>query len=78
MMEESSLRKEQYQTKRRHFLTSLHQSTDQLSRLKLRQEAELGYSLILLQQKQEKLHAANERKMEAMEESRSIRRNNEL
>ena len=78
MMEESSVRKEQYQTKRRHFLTSLHQSTDQLSRLKLRQEAELGYSLILLQQNQDKLNAANDRKMEAMQESRSIRRKNEL
>mgnify|MGYP000909819418 CR=1 FL=1 len=62
-MEESSARRQQYL---QGLAGSFHHSQDRRGRMKMRQETELQRSLLLLHQNQEKMRAANERKLEIL------------
>jgi hypothetical protein len=63
LMEESTARRENYL---QGLAGSFHHSQDRRSKIKLRQENELQRSLLLLEQNQQKLCIANERKIELL------------
>lgn len=74
-MEESTIRREQYL---KTLTSSFHHSQDRRSKIKQRQENELQRSLLLLEQNQEKMRTANERKAELLEEIKTaIKQKNE-
>ncbi len=68
-MEQSAVKKQEMRGKQ---AVTQHQSSDPF-RKRLREEAEMGYSLILLKQQQEKAQAAHDRRQKQMEQSMASR-----